>query len=200
MKINLCIGALALFCACKHPDADKFSRDPGGKRSSNNDNHSSNTDRDLERALDYERELQRNRNNEDAQRKAEQQKKAIPMESKDGVKYVTIEINGIPLRFVFDTGASSICISSLEAELLIKQGTLQEEDLIGTENFQDATGKVSQGTKIRLKTVRIGDYLLENIEATIVDNPHAPLLLGQTVLEKFGSIEIDNANSQIILK
>lgn len=46
----------------------------------------------------------------------------------------------------------------------------------------------------------LGDVILYNVEATIIDNIHAPLLLGQSALEQFGSIEIDNRNNQIILK
>ncbi len=124
----------------------------------------------------------------------------IYMEQESGVKYVWIEVNGIKLRFVFDTGASSICISSTEAKLLYKQGTLKEEDFIGVERFQDATGRISKGMKINLRSVKVGNVFLENVEATVIDNVNAPLLLGQTVLERFGKIEIDNENSKIILK
>jgi len=116
----------------------------------------------------------------------------LPMEVQNGVRYVWIEINGIRLRFIFDTGASSVCISPAEVAVLFRQGTLQEEDVIGTVRFQDATGRISEGTKINLRTVRIGHVVLENIEATVIDNVQAPLLLGQTVFERFGKIAIDN--------
>lgn len=122
------------------------------------------------------------------------------MEQENGVKYVWIEVNGIKLRFIFDTGASNICISSSEASVLYRQGTLSEEDFIGLENFQDATGRISQGAKVILRTVKVGDNLLENVEATVIDNENAPLLLGQSALERFGSIQIDNDNNRIIFK
>lgn len=122
------------------------------------------------------------------------------MEQENGVKYVWIEVNGIKLRFIFDTGASSICISSSEASVLYRQGTLSEEDFIGLENFQDATGRISQGAKVILRTVKVGDNLLENVEATVIDNENAPLLLGQSALERFGNIQIDNDNNRIIFK
>jgi aspartyl protease family protein len=113
---------------------------------------------------------------------------------------VWIEINGIRLRFIFDTGASSISISPAEANVLYRQGTLRKEDILDKEYFQDATGRISEGTKINLRTVKIGNKILKNIEATVVNNINAPLLLGQTVLENFGNIEIDNKNGQIIFK
>lgn len=122
------------------------------------------------------------------------------MEQENGVKYVWIEVNDIKLRFIFDTGASNICISSSEASVLYRQGTLSEDDFIGVENFQDATGRISEGVKVNLKTVKVGNNILENIEATVIDNENAPLLLGQSVLERFGSIEIDNDNNKIVFK
>ena len=72
--------------------------------------------------------------------------------------------------------------------------------VLNVEYFQDATGKISEGTKINIREVKIGEMVLENVEALVVDNVNAPLLLGQTVLERFGSIEIDNVNGEIIFK
>jgi len=127
-------------------------------------------------------------------------KTVIKMENDHGVKYVWIEINGLRLKFIFDTGASSICISSAEATVLYRQGTLNKEDVLDVEYFQDATGKISAGTKINLRTVKIGDRLLKNIEATVIDNTEAPLLLGQSALERFGKISIDNKKGEIIFE
>jgi aspartyl protease family protein len=124
----------------------------------------------------------------------------LTMEVENGVRYLWIEINGIKLRFIFDTGASNICLSPAEASVLYRQGTLQKEDIISKQYFQDATGRISEGTKINLRNVKIGNSELTNVEATIVDNVNAPLLLGQSVLERFGSIEIDNKNNVIIFK
>lgn len=104
------------------------------------------------------------------------------------------------LRFVFDTGASNICISKAEAYVLFRQGTLTNEDIIDVAYFQDATGQISEGTRINLKEIKIGDQILEDVEALVVDNINSPLLLGQSVLERFGKIEINNTNNTIVLK
>jgi len=124
----------------------------------------------------------------------------INMVNDNGVKYIWVEINGLRLKFIFDTGASSICISSAEATVLYRQGTLRKEDILDLQYFQDATGNISAGTRINLRTVKIGERVLNNIEATVIDNIEAPLLLGQTALEEFGEISIDNKNNTITFK
>ena len=50
------------------------------------------------------------------------------------------------------------------------------------------------------RNIKIGNSELTNVEATVIDNVNAPLLLGQSVLERFGSYEIDNTNNLIIFK
>ncbi len=122
----------------------------------------------------------------------------IQMETENGVRYVRIKINGVSLRFIFDTGASTISISPAEVAVLYRQGTLKKEDILNTEYFQDATGNISAGTKIILREVQIGNKVLNDVQATVVNNLNAPLLMGQSVLERFGKITIDNENNKII--
>jgi aspartyl protease family protein len=124
----------------------------------------------------------------------------VQMENKNGVKYIWVEINGLRLKFIFDTGASNICISAAEATVLYRQGTLQSEDILDMQYFQDATGTISVGTRINIKTLKIGNKVLTNVEAIVIDNNQAPLLLGQSALEKFGKITIDNNRNIIIFE
>ena len=121
----------------------------------------------------------------------------VHMEKADGVYYVPIIVNGLDLKFIFDTGASSICISAAEAAVMVRQGKITEDDILGQQQFQDATGGISVGTIIRLRTVNIGGVVLHNVEANVVDNIQAPLLLGQTALSKFGKVTIDFNNNTI---
>lgn len=121
----------------------------------------------------------------------------VYMTKEGGVYMVPIKVNGLDLRFIFDTGASSISISAAEAAVMVRQGKITEDDILGQQQFQDATGGVSVGTVIRLRTVEIGGITLNNVEATVVDNIQAPLLLGQTALSKFGKVTIDYNNNTI---
>lgn len=63
-----------------------------------------------------------------------------------------------------------------------------------------ASGDIHEGTVITLKEVKVGDAILRNVHASVVKNQKAPLLLGQSVLEKFGTITIDNINNKLIIK
>lgn len=117
-----------------------------------------------------------------------------------GVYEVACTINGLPLKFVFDTGASSVSISSVEATFMLKNGYLTSDDIKGKTYFSSATGEIHEGTIIKLKEIKIGEAVLRNVEASVVQNQQAPLLLGQSVLERFGTITIDNINSKLIIK
>lgn len=117
-----------------------------------------------------------------------------------GVYEVPCNINGLPLKFIFDTGASAVSISSVEASFMLKNGYLSKEDIEGKEYFSTATGEIHEGTIIRLREIKIGDAILRNVKASVAHNQQAPLLLGQSVLERFGTITIDNINSKLIIK
>lgn len=116
----------------------------------------------------------------------------IPFTKEDGVCKVKCNINGLPLAFVFDTGASEVTMSMVEATFMVKNGYLSDSDIIGSQRYMDANGNVNVGTVINLKKVEFGDLSLTNVRASVVRNQKAPLLLGQSVLGRLGKIEIDN--------
>lgn len=116
----------------------------------------------------------------------------IPFTKEGGVCKVKCAINGLPLHFIFDTGATDVSISSVEATFMAKNDFLSSSDIIGKQNYQTADGNITEGTVINLKDVKLGSLHLNNIKASVVRNQAAPLLLGQSVLSKLGKIEIDN--------
>lgn len=115
----------------------------------------------------------------------------IRMVYENGIYKIPIKINGISMDFIFDTGASTISISETEAIFLIKQGKILEDDILGSIYYQDATGKISEGTQINLRSVSIGENEVYNVKASVVHNLGAPLLLGQSALSRFGKVTID---------
>ena len=121
----------------------------------------------------------------------------VPFMKEAGVCKVKCKINGLPLHFVFDTGASDVTISMVEATFMMKNDYLTDRDVVGNQHYMDANGDVSVGTIINLKEVTFGEHSLSNVRASVVRNQKAPLLLGQSVLGRLGKIEIDNSKNVI---
>lgn len=124
----------------------------------------------------------------------------VHMSKRGGVYEIPATVNGVELDFIFDTGASDVTISSTEAMFLLKSGKLKEEDFLGTNQYQLANGSISEGTIINLRSVKIGNRSLENVQAAIIHNAEAPLLLGQSALENFGEFSINYKKNTITFK
>lgn len=127
-------------------------------------------------------------------------KNVIKMREKGGVFEIPVLINGSNMYFIFDTGASDITISEAEALFLIKQGTLEDEDILGTQEYTIADGSISEGTIINLRSVKLGNRELFNVKASIIHNMEAPILLGQSALAQFGKVTIDYNRNEITLE
>jgi len=117
-----------------------------------------------------------------------------------GTFEVPCQINGLPLQMIFDTGASDVTISSVEANFMLKNRYLSDKDIKGKRYYQVATGELSAGAVITLREIMIGDVKLKDVEASVVNNQRAPLLFGQSAMERFGTITIDNENNKLIIK
>lgn len=118
---------------------------------------------------------------------------AIPYtEDEDNTIMLPVKINGVGLDMIFDTGASSTCITLAEALYLYGKGLLRESDIGDEELFQTADGSIAVGLKVILSEVVIGDAVkLNNVEAVVVEDLQAPLLLGQSVLKHFKEVSVD---------
>lgn len=117
-----------------------------------------------------------------------------------GTFEIPCDINGLALQMIFDTGASDVTISSVEANFMFKNGYLSDKDIKGKRYYQVANGQINEGTVITLREVKIGDAVLHNVDASVVKSQKAPLLLGQSAMERFGTITIDNQNNKLIIK
>ena len=131
----------------------------------------------------------------------EEQITEVPITRKAGGTFnVDCSVNGLALNMIFDTGASYVSISKVEADFMLKNNYLSMSDIKGKQYYQTADGGISEGTVITLKEVRIGDAVLHNVDASVVKSQKAPLLLGESVLQKFGTFTVDNINSKLIIK
>lgn len=123
----------------------------------------------------------------------------IPFTPDGGCASVKCTINELLLNFIFDTGASIVSLSQVEANFMLKNGYLKQDDFVGSGRFVDANGDITDRTIVNLRDVDFGGMKLNNVRASVVRNQKAPLLLGQSVLGCLGSIEIDNPGKELII-
>lgn len=125
----------------------------------------------------------------------------VPFERRAGVKFVSVKLNGIPLEMILDTGCSSTLISVAEANYLYSKGLISEEDIIGETYSQIADGSLRVGLEINLRELEIGGeeaLTFQNVRAVIDKNVNAPLLLGNEVFDRVGSVTVDNDRDVVI--
>lgn len=123
----------------------------------------------------------------------------IPMTSTGGVYTIPCEVNGLKLNPILDTGASNVSISLTEALFMLRNGYLSSNDVLGTEYYRIANGDIVEGTGIILRKVKIGDQYVYNVKASVTHTLDAPLLLGQSVLNKLGKFTVDYSSKTLII-
>ncbi len=115
----------------------------------------------------------------------------IKMEKSNGVYKIPCVVNGARMKFIFDTGATNVSMSASMANYLLENEYISKEDIIKTGQSSLADGRIIDHTLINLKDIEISGLHLSNIETVVLDSQNAPLLLGQSAIQKLGKIEID---------
>lgn len=102
----------------------------------------------------------------------------------DGHYYLTLQINGTPVRFVVDTGASDLVLTRRDAERV----GLDHAQLSYLENARTANGVV-QTARVRLGEVRLGPVVDENMRAVVNGGEMDTSLLGMNYLQRYSRME-----------
>lgn len=110
----------------------------------------------------------------------------IPVSS-DGHYYMTAELNGKPVRFVVDTGATTIALSRQDAEKI----GINTDDLAYLGQARTANGTVSTAT-VMIDSFRIGDLQDDRVPATVIDGEMDQSLLGMTYLSRFARVSMES--------
>ena len=123
--------------------------------------------------------------------------KVIQMENMNGVYRISCSVNGAKMKMIFDTGASAVSLSENMANFLYDNGYISKEDILGTSKSQTADGSIHNNVVINIKDIEISGLHLKNVQAVVISSQNAPLLLGQTAIQKLGRITL-NGNKLII--
>lgn len=108
-------------------------------------------------------------------------------QARDGHYYLTLEVNGAPINFVVDTGATDMVLGREDA----RRAGIDPEELTYLGSAVTANGTV-RTARVRLDSVALGPIEDEGLSAVVTDGDLAGSLLGMGYLRLFGRIEIEN--------
>jgi aspartyl protease family protein len=124
--------------------------------------------------------------------KADVSVKSVAMQRDGGTYFVPVLINGaITLSFVVDSGAADVSIPADVVLTLMRTGTLKETDFLGEKTYVLADGSKVPSQTFRIRSLKIGEKVLENVNASVA-SVQGDLLLGQSFLGRLKSWSIDN--------
>lgn len=105
--------------------------------------------------------------------------------SGDGHYHLTLRLNGTPVSFIVDTGATDMVLSRSDAARV----GIDTEGLVFLGRAQTANGIV-QTARVTLDTVELGPYSDADVPAQVTDGAMPGSLLGMRYLERFDRLEI----------
>jgi clan AA aspartic protease (TIGR02281 family) len=96
-------------------------------------------------------------------------------------------VNGAPITFLVDTGASSIVLTMDDAARL----GFRPETLRFTQRFVTANGEV-RGAPVTLRELRIGQFSLYDVPASVNEAPLSVSLLGMSFLRRLDGYAVED--------
>jgi clan AA aspartic protease (TIGR02281 family) len=96
-------------------------------------------------------------------------------------------VNGAPVTFLVDTGASDVVLTMADAERL----GFRPENLRFTQRFATANGEV-RGAPVVLREVRIGQFSLFDLPASVNEAPLRVSLLGMSFLKRLHGYSVED--------
>jgi clan AA aspartic protease (TIGR02281 family) len=117
-----------------------------------------------------------------------------------GTFLVPVTINDrLTLMFMIDSGATDVSIPADVVLTLMRTGTLLGEDFLGETTYTLADGSTVPSQAFRLRSLKVGDTVLENVLGGVTPAEAKPLL-GQSFLGRLKSWSIDNDDRVLVLK
>jgi predicted aspartyl protease len=124
----------------------------------------------------------------------------VALRQRNGVLLVPVLINNtMSLDFIIDSGASDVTVPPDVVLALMRAGTLTKADFLGTHTYILADGSKVPSQTFRIKSLKVGDTILENVVGS-VGSGNGTLLLGQSFLSRFSSWSIDNTRKVLLLR
>ena len=117
-----------------------------------------------------------------------------------GTFKVPVLINGIiPLHFTVDSGAADVSIPADVVMTLARMGTITDSDFVGEQTYILADGSKVKSKTFRIRQLKVGDRVIENVLGSISD-VNGSLLLGQSFLSRFKRVSFDYSQGLLVLE
>ena len=102
-----------------------------------------------------------------------------------GHVYLEAAVNGTPVRFIVDTGASFVTLRPEDA----RAAGIGDGDLHFTMRSATANGQV-RIAPVKLRELRLGQLVMEDVDAVVVESPLNVSLLGMSFLKRLDGYEM----------
>ncbi|MCD6075099.1 MAG: hypothetical protein K0Q70_1982 [Rhodospirillales bacterium] len=106
--------------------------------------------------------------------------------SSNGHFMVEALVDGKPIQFMVDSGASDVTLSLRDAERL----GMDRASLKFDRTYQTANGVV-RGAPVRLKRVEIGSVVVDDVRASVNEAPMGTSLLGMSFLSRLSAWRVE---------
>jgi gag-polyprotein putative aspartyl protease len=124
----------------------------------------------------------------------------IPMRFSCGTFVVPVRVSEtITLDFIVDSGASHVSVPADVVAILIRAKQLEQKDFTGHLTYILADGTASPSDTFLIRSLSVGNRLIQNVEASVAPARADPLL-GQSFLKRFRSWSIDNRTHELVLE
>lgn len=100
---------------------------------------------------------------------------------------VDAEIDDVEIRFLVDTGATSVILTASDAERL----GYDPDSLEYSDRFQTANGMIS-GAPVVLPNLSIGDIDIRDVRSSVIQAPMTTSLLGMSFLGRLEGYEVSS--------
>jgi aspartyl protease family protein len=104
----------------------------------------------------------------------------------DGHFWLSARVNGVPVRFMLDTGASTVVLTRADADRI----GLDVSALDFSQRASTANGLVATAPVV-LETLSIGSFARTRVQASVNGGALPVSLLGMTLLSEFGAVRIE---------
>lgn len=126
---------------------------------------------------------------------------AIRLKKVSGVYKIPVQINdAVIVSLIIDSGAADMMLSPKVANILLRSGTLTEQDFLPGQVYRLADGSRKKHMRARLQSVTLGKRTFKNVTFSIAESDDSPMLLGQSLLERLGKYTIDYHNGMLLFE